>query len=302
MKLRLVMIALGMALGALAPEVASACGDYCGLYNTTGYLGYDLGTSMYGISSYTSTTTVTVTDDYGYGGGCGSFVSSCGGSMPSMCSDGCGVATPYDMYLANPMAFLSGGMNPGVSPMNPMTFPGTGSFMDPTQMMMPSTLGYPFTPPFVNPISSVMPPQMFPPVVTDPFSMFPFPGVFPPGGPNPMNPSLLPFQPPLGPMYPTVPPYTNPFTNPSVPFGNPVPPVNNPVPTNPISPPPPTVLPWGGCDNVVVMCPTGSPTRPTTTPVNTPVPTPLAPPFSVQPQYQTSPTDPTRFQVPRNSH
>lgn len=291
-KKALTLFALFLGL-FLTSRSAHACGDYCdwgGLFNTTGYLGYGLGTSMTDIYSYTSTSISISYEEYGggYSGGCGSFYGGCGGYTPSC--GGFGYSDPYgpstygDVYgMGGPGM---GGMNPF---MNPASFNGMGSFMDPmTQMMMMTTLGMTPTMPMpIGPMTSMMPPQFFPPM--QPPTMGP--------------PSLIPqFYNPIG-YPPAMPPTITPYQQPTVPFGSPVPPVNNPGPsTPPISQPPTNPLPWGGCDNIVVMCPGGPTERP---PTVTPPPTPMSPPtppITGNPQYQTVPTDPTRYQIPRGTH
>lgn len=305
MILKKAIVTLGFILGfSVLPTHAVACGDYCdwgGLYNTTGYSGYGLGSTLYDISNYT-TTSVSVSVDYGYsggyGGGCGSFSGSCGGYTPSCGSsygDYGGGVTPYDIFMAgsgNPMG------------MNPMTFPGSGSYQDPMlQTLMMSTLGNPYSPNGFNPITSTMNPQMFPPFgLNNPYAVNPFPGTNPYFPNLSLLPNMTPYYPYTGPSNPLGAPYTTPYSNPYNPYGTQVPPVSNPAPTTTISQPPPTPLTWGGCDNIIVMCPTTGPIGqpPTVGPV---IPlTPVSAPFSVQPQYETTPTDPTRYKLPRGTH
>lgn len=155
---------------------------------------------------------------------------------------------------------------------------------------------------------------------------------------NPVNPyfqgggSVPPLMPPINPitgLNPT--PYYPPVVPPNFPFG----------PTAPYSPmvpytPPTTQLPYGGCDNVIVMCPSGpvtqggtspyvpmvNPITPQTTPtpttpgINTPPmtvtvpsggsntptnPTPYIYPVTTQPGTQTLPQSPIRYNTPRGA-
>ena len=295
MKLSKSILALGFLAGIFAASPAAlACGDYCGLFGTSGYVGYDLGTAMYDISSYTTTSTTTYVDYGGYSGGCGSFMSTCGSSSPSVCGGGCGGG----MGGMDPWTLTNGGQNPdGMNPMvNPMVDPVA-------QMMGMSTMGNPYMmPPGMDPIMSMMGPQSFPPIGYPSMQTSPYPGYFPtipnvsflPSTMNPYYPSIN------NPFIPTSPSTTT-YNNPTTTYGPVIPGLNNP-PTNPTNPvvlsQPPTInLPWNGCDNIVVMCPTGPTTRPptvTTTPV-----TPVIPPITASPQYQTTPTGPDRNQIPR---
>ncbi len=300
MKLSKAILALGFLVGILAPSsTAMACGSYCeygGLYGTTGYSGYDLGTAMYDISSYTTTSTTTYVDYGGYSGGCGSFMSTCGSSTPSVCGGGCG--SSGGGYGSDPWSMTNGGSNP--YGMDPMTNP----YVDPvTQMMMGSTMGNPYSmPPGMDPIMSMMGPQSFPPVGYPPMMTSPYPGYYP-TIPNVsfLPPSMNPYSPyPTTPYYPGSPTTTT-YQNPTTNYGPIIPGLSNSPVVNPITPivsqPPTTTLPWGGCDNVIVMCPTGPTIRPptvTTTPI-----VPLVPPITASPQYQTTPNDPNRQQIPR---
>lgn len=312
MKLSKAIVALGFLVGIFsASSTALACGSVCeygGLYSATGYTGYDLGTAMYDISSYTTTSTTTYVDYGGYSGGCGSYMGTCGNSSPSVCGGGCGGSDGG--YSNDPWSMTNGGQNPYggmVDPYNPMSNPMnpmSNPYADPyTQMMMGSTIGNPYMmPPGMDPIMSMMGPQSFPPIGYPPMMTNPYPGYYP----TIPNVSFLPSSTypysynPTAPFIPTSPTTTT-YQNPTTNYGPIIPATNYPG-TNPsitpiVSQPPTNPLPWGGCDNVVVMCPTGPTIRPptvTTTPI-----VPLVPPITASPQYQTTPTDPNRQQIPR---
>ena len=121
-------------------------------------------------------------------------------------------------------------------------------------------------------------------------------------------------------------PYYPPVVPPNFPYGP-----NTPYP--PVSPytPPATQLPYGGCDNVVVMCPSGpitpggttTPYIPITNPITPQIPVTPTPPVTVtvpsgdsntstnptpynypvvtQPGSQTLPQSPIRYNTPRGA-
>ncbi len=145
---------------------------------------------------------------------------------------------------------------------------------------------------------------------------------------NPINP-YLPINGPVPPMIPPVPPisgitpppYYPPVVTPSFP-NDPNSPYNPNNPYNPFYPYPPSIppvtqLPYGGCDNVIVMCPIGPITPvsgpsggfpPISSPPTTPVtgtPPQRSPGITYPPSYQggsqTLPQSPTRYQTPRGA-
>jgi hypothetical protein len=210
-----------------------------------------------------------------WGGGCGSFAYSCGSS---------GAIIDIDISI-------SGGSNSCSSCGNSFDYGSAAStFGNYGMQAFPMDYGYQSNP-YVNPYS---------------------PSIYP--GVGYQNPMTTPFNPGMyNPTFPTQNPIGyNPIGSPFTPVvQNPTFPVQNP-------------MPWGGCDNVYVMCSQPPPVRidpPTTVfnqppgyiPVNptasfVPGPTVQQPPttvytnptpWTVTPTYNTIPTDPIRYSVPR---
>ncbi len=144
--------------------------------------------------------------------------------------------------------------------------------------------------PYVGPNLGVIPP-----VSGNPYNPYNPYNPFVPSNPNPYYPPITgipPYSPtnPISPYFPTYP--TSP-TTPTINY-----PVNPSVPTNPSLPRPPSLPPFGGCDNITVMCPV-TPSAPGTPTVSLPQNPNLAP------GYQTNTNqvgqDPTRYRVPRGT-
>lgn len=121
---------------------------------------------------------------------------------------------------------------------------------------------------------------------------------------NPVNPylqgsgSIPPLMPPINPiagLNPT--PYYPPVVPPNFPYGP-------NVPYSPATPytPPTTQLPYGGCDNVIVMCPSGPVTQGGTPPYTTPVVNPITPQTTITPTTPVTVTTPSgTSNTPANS-
>lgn len=288
------LIALFLVL-SLNTGKAFACGDYCdygGAYATGGYDLYSFSLDLYTIADYSYSS-------YDYGGSCGTF-SGCGSCYDvGLMSGYSGLNNYYNNGLIDwEISSITNQLNQYIQMQNnPFMgggYPGIGG-------------GYPG--------------------MTNNFGNFPgiygsgYPGI---GGGYPGFPGM--------PTFPTYPPTTN-FptypTYPTFPTYPSLPPVTTfptypTTPTTPTLPTPPTNTPppYGGCDNIIIPCPSGTVTRPQTlpTPVTTtynnpftphtvnPTPTnnhnPIVPtqptaPEVYQPSNTTTDSTPIRYKVPR---
>lgn len=267
LKFLLMVPVIALALWFAAP--ASACGDYgcdtgwSGLYSLGDYNLYSFGTDLYGIGSHGGGWGGGY--EYGYGGGCGSFLNTCGGGydyaglygsewgitgynidisvypLPGYDTYGsCGdICSGYNPYMYGMDAGCSiGYCSPG------SYYPYYGSdYSSPWNPYYDDWKGY--LPTYPNDYYSYYPMPQLPP------SYYDFP--------------RDPFQP--------YPPYTPTW-----------PPVN----------PPPSIPPYGQCDNITVMCPTGPITR---------TPQPLPPRYNDLPRAPGTPTSfPPVYYPPTNTH
>lgn len=309
-----------IAVGLLFSASSFACGDYCdsgwaGVYETGGYDFYQSAYDVYQSTlevDITTTTYMPVYDTSSYGGGCGSLLSTCGGGYdnptinnPYTTPYGSGPGTPGDIGLIprdpnNPLDPF----NPLINPFNPGTpgGPGLGT-VDPMNPggnpIVPIAVGGPMPggPGIISRDPAVLPPTVPPMPLPLPIAMNP---PFPPyTGTLPTNP----YQPPV-----VNPPNPTPVT--PVGVGTSTLPNTGTVTRDPNTPyVPPAPPPYGGCDNVVVMCPTGPVVRPTGTTGSTPVISTLMPGNtvptvsnpSVSPSTQTSGTPVNRNQIPRGA-
>lgn len=235
----------------LVPMRASACGDYC---EDWGALYYTGGYNLYdfGVDLYDTSSYGTSGMDYSnWGGGCGSLISSCGNAYNDS-----SYTILIDTYTT--MAGLCGTTCLGGSGSMPSAgWPYTNSPFTPEAFSPDSPFTSPFSPPMAQPFS---PPFAQPPMALPPLPM-------------PYLPPALNTPPPVGGIPPvTFNPY-NPGSSPNIPG---------------LSPPP--SLPWGGCDNVIVMCPSGG-----------------VPPIgggggTYSPHTNTIPVSPVRIKIPRGVH
>ncbi len=232
-----------------------SCGDWSGLYNTGGYNLYNFGVDMYNTMDYGSSQYDMGYDSGSWGGSCGMLVSGCGSGY-----DTSSYTVTIDTYTT--LAGLCGG---GCS--SGYDFNSYGSpYNDPSI----------FTNPFIPPTNPFVQPSPFAPIA--PSVPTPF---FPPISNNPMGP-IGPMFPPVGMMPPTIPPVTfNPY-NP----GGITPPPNFPGAPG---------LPWGGCDNIIVMCPQSPPTW-------GPPNGPGGAGGTFTPYTNTTPVTPVRIKIPRGVH
>lgn len=269
-KLGFYALAAACLLG-VGTKQAHACDDYygcgssydsswSGLYNTGGYDVYQLGVDIYNYSSYSSGY------DYGsYGGGCGSLISSCSGGydLSGLYGSSWGLgsygSSGYGLGIDNSVL---GGLGFGYSPYTSLYGDGsygTGFGTGLGGNDIGCALGY------CGGSSSL--PYYSPDLFNGSFP-YSLPGMT-------SNPFGLPGTNPFAPQYPSpmLPPYTNfpvsgfpPPLNAPYPLVGGTPPLFNGVPRDPSQPylpPPPNggTMPWGGCDGVVIPCPTGPVSR-----------------------------------------